>query len=107
MKKKKGKVTILNAVFVHSEDIVSREIDGEIIIVPLVAGIGTAEEELFTLNETAKVIWRKLDGKRRLGEIVNELSTRYRTPTEVVKKDVVGLVRELLKRKMLTEASKR
>jgi len=107
VQKKKSNVTILNAVFAHSEDIVSREIEGEIIIVPLAAGIGTAEEELFTLNETGKAIWQKLDGKRRLSEVVKELSVRFRAPKEMVKKDVVGLVRELLKRKMLTEVSKR
>ena len=47
-------------VYKPSDDVVAREIEGEIIIVPLVAGIGDIEDELFTLNETGKAIWDKL-----------------------------------------------
>ena len=46
----------LDAVYTPSEDIVAREIEGEIIIVPLVAGIGDMEDELYTLNDTGKAI---------------------------------------------------
>ena len=38
------------------EKSLEREIEGELIIVPLVAGIGDADDELFTLNETGKAI---------------------------------------------------
>ena len=49
-----------DAVYAVSDDVVAREIEGEIIIVPLVAGIGDLEDELFTLNETGKAIWDRL-----------------------------------------------
>jgi len=39
-----------DSVYAVSDDVVAREIEGEIIIVPLVAGIGDLEDELFTLN---------------------------------------------------------
>ena len=35
-----------------SEDVVAREIEGEFIIVPLAAGIGDMEDELYSLNES-------------------------------------------------------
>ena len=38
-----------------SDDVAAREIEGETIIVPRVAGIGDMEE-LFTLNDTGKAI---------------------------------------------------
>lgn len=38
-----------------------RVIEGEIIIVPLVAGIGDMDNELFTLSDTRKAIRDKLD----------------------------------------------
>jgi hypothetical protein len=101
----KGKVS-LDRVYVPSEDVVAREIEGELIIVPLVAGIGDMEDELFTMNETGKAIWDKLDGKRSLKDIVAELSTNYRGPKEKIEMDVKGLVKELIKRRMLVEASK-
>ena len=40
--------------------------EGEIIIVPVVAGIGDVADELFTLNVTGKAIWEQLDGQRNL-----------------------------------------
>jgi len=38
-----------SAIYLPSEKIVAREIEGELIIVPLVSGVGDMEDELFTL----------------------------------------------------------
>ena len=65
-----------DAVYAISDDVVAREIEGEIIMVPLVAGIGDLEDELFTLNETGKAIWEKLDGRRSLNQVIEELAAR-------------------------------
>jgi hypothetical protein len=54
----------LDNAYAVSEDVVAREIEGEIIIVPLVAGIGDMEYELYTLNETGKAVWARLDAER-------------------------------------------
>jgi hypothetical protein len=59
----------IDTVCVLSEDVVTREIEGEIVIVPLVAGIGNADDELYTLNETGRAVWQRLDGKRALGQL--------------------------------------
>ena len=90
-----------NAVYVVSEDVVAREIEGEIIIVPLVAGIGDLEDELFTLNATGKAIWERIDGKRPLRDIIIDLSTEYQAPPGEIEADVLGLVEELVRRRML------
>jgi hypothetical protein len=84
-----------------SEDIVAREIEGELIIVPLVAGIGDTDDELYTLNETGKAIWSRLDGKRTLRAISEELATEFNAPLEEVGKDLSGLMNELIRRKMI------
>jgi len=47
----------MDTICMPSEDVVAREIEGDMIIVPLVAGIGNADDELYTLNETGKAIW--------------------------------------------------
>ena len=90
-----------DAVFVVSDDVVAREIEGEIIIVPLVAGIADLEDELFTLNATGKAIWDKLDGRRRHQDIISELSVEYQAPPGEIETDVLGLVEELARRRML------
>jgi hypothetical protein len=90
-----------DAAYAPSDDIVAREIEGEIIIVPLVAGIGDMENELFTLNETGKSVWDKLDGRRTLNQVIDELAAAYQAEAGEIDQDVLGLVTELVRRRML------
>jgi hypothetical protein len=92
----------LDNVCVPSENVVAREIEGEVIIVPLVSGIGDADDELYTLNPTGQAIWQKLDGKRTLKEIAGLLQNEFDAPITDLEKDVLGFVNELTKRKMLS-----
>jgi hypothetical protein len=84
-----------------SEDVVAREIDGELIIVPIASGIGDMEDELYTLNETGRAIWRRLDGTASLGRIAADLADEYSAPIADIERDVLGLAVELVRRKML------
>jgi len=92
----------LDKIYIPSEEIVAREIEGEIIIVPLVAGIGDTDDELYSLNETGRAVWKLLDGERTLGEIAQALSEEFEGQDIV--RDVVGFVHELVKRRILVEA---
>jgi hypothetical protein len=94
-------------IYVPSEDLVCREIEEEFIIVPLVAGMGDMEDELFTLNETGRAIWARLDGEKSLKVVTEELSAEYEAPPGEIERDVIGLAEELLKRKMIVEAPKK
>jgi hypothetical protein len=94
-----------DAIYVPSEDIVARDIEGELIIVPLVSGIADMEDELFTLNETGRAIWEGLDGKKSLKDVAEQLSGEFEASPGEIERDVIGLVGELLKRRMLVEVS--
>jgi hypothetical protein len=89
------------SVCVLSGDVVSREIEGELIIVPIASGIGDLEDELYTLNETGRAIWQRLDGKRTLHDIAAELAADYAAPIDQVSRDVLGLAGELTRRKII------
>ena len=93
----------LDSIYIPSQDVVAREIEGEIIIVPVSAGIGDMDDELYTLNETGKAIWQRLNGKKNLRKIAEELSEEFESTLNEIEKDVTGFVEELLKRKMLVE----
>ncbi len=93
----------MNAIYAPSEDVVSREIEGELILVPLAAGMGDMEDELYSLNETGREIWRRLDGRHSLAEIAAALAEEFAAPPGQIEQDVRGLVDELLRRKMLVE----
>jgi hypothetical protein len=93
----------LEKTYIPSEDVVARVIEGNVIIVPLVAGIGDTENELYTLNETAHALWNLLDGTKTLGEVAENLSEEFEGQEMV--QDVLGFVEELLKRRILVEAT--
>ena len=96
----------LDSAYVPSEDVVAREIEGELIIVPLAAGIGDVEDEIYTLNETGRAIWGRLDGRKSLRKVAQELGAEYGSPAEQLEKDVLGFVSELLRRRMLVESTR-
>lgn len=95
----------IDQIYIKSDNIVAREIEGEIIIVPLIAGIGDMEDELFTLNETGKAIWLELDGKKSLNEIISNLTQDYDIFSAELEQDVIGFVKELFDRGILVEQS--
>ena len=91
----------MEAAYIPSEDVVAREIEGELIIVPLAAGIGDTDDELYTMNETGKALWARLDGKNTLREIARGLAEEYEAPPGKIEEDVRGLMTELMRRKMV------
>ena len=94
----------LNGIYIPSEEIVARQIEGELIIVPLTAGFGDLEDELYTFNDTGRVVWRLLDGQRDLNAVVAVLAEQFNAPMQEIEQDVLGLVSALLDRQMLVEA---
>ena len=95
----------LERIYAPSDNIVARDIAGEMIIVPLIAGIGDMEEDLFSLNETGKAVWGLLDGKSNLHEIIIALSNEYEASESEIKTDVMGIVQELFKRGIVVKAT--
>ena len=95
----------LKIIYVRSHDLVEREIEGELIIVPLTSGIGDLEDELFSLNEIGRGVWARIDGKRRVSQIVKELEEIYQVEREKITADVLGFLEELAKRKLIVEES--
>jgi hypothetical protein len=96
----------LDATYAPSDDIVARDIDGELLIVPLTADVGDEHEALFTLNETGRAVWDRLDGRRSLADVARELSADYDASIEAIQADVLGLVGELLARRIVAEVAK-
>jgi len=97
----------INKVYEVSEEVVAREIQGELIIIPIAAGIGDMEDAMFTLNDHGKSIWGKFDGKKTLGGIVEELEDEFSGSKDAIKKDVLGFTQELFKKKIIAEKKKK
>lgn len=89
---------VLDRIYKPSDDVVFREIEGEPIIVPLTGGIGDVADALFSLNETGRAIWDRLDGKTTLRAVTASVAEEFETSTEAIEADVVGFAAELLTR---------
>jgi hypothetical protein len=97
----------LSDIYMPSPDVVAREIEGELIIIPITSGIGDLEDELYTVNPTGRLVWAKLDGKRDLGAVAAELVAEHTASPGEIEKDVVGFVRELVARRIVVKAGGR
>jgi hypothetical protein len=95
----------LEAAYAPSEDVVARELEGEIVIIPLVSDIGDIEDELYTLNETGRAIWRRLDGRTSLRQVAADLAREFAATAGDIERDVLGLVGELAARRMVVAKS--
>jgi len=94
-----------NRIYVRSEDVVAREIEDEFLLVPIASGIGDMEDALYTLNETGREIWERLNGEKTLEDLVTELCREYEADADEIRQDVCGLVSEL-ERLNMVEAEK-
>ena len=81
-------------VYRKNKDIVSREIDDEMILMPIYR---TNKEinKMYTLNETAKAMWDMIDGKSSLKRITDRLCEIYNAPRERIETDLSGLIKDL------------
>ena len=91
----------LDQAYLPSEEVVARVIEGELIIVPLTSGIGDMEDELFSLNETGRAVWDRLNGRDSLQTIIADLDRAYGAGPHQIEQDVLGLMGELVRRKMV------
>ena len=88
----------VNDIVKVSENIVVREIQGEMLLVPITGGIGDSDDKMFTVNECAKEIISHTDGKKTIGEIAQKMCEEYNpSEHEFIKRDILGFVAELVK----------
>ena len=91
----------MELVCMPSDNIVARIIEEELIIVPLVSGIGDMDDELYTTNGIGRTIWSRLDGKKSLQDIADELAKEFDASPGVIERDLRGFVAEMVRRKMV------
>ena len=74
--------------------IVSREIAGEVILVPIRQNLGDLGS-IYTLNETAALAWSLLDGEHTLEQICEQIVMEYAVTSEEAERDLKELVEQL------------
>jgi hypothetical protein len=80
----------------RSSAVAARELGGEMII------MSATDSTLFTLNETATIIWRAADGRTSLTDIVKgHLCQEFEISSEQAYRDAVEFVEELARHGIL------
>ena len=65
-----------NKVYKRNEDIVSRQIDDEMILMPIYK-TNKDINEMYTLNETAAEMWNSIDGEITVRGIIKKMSGKH------------------------------
>jgi len=92
---------IWGKIFKKKNEIVSREIAGETILVPI-SGKLADMQRIFSLNPVAEYIWNRLNGERNLQEISDSILSVFDMEKEQVDADVQEFIAELLKEDLIT-----
>ena len=92
---------IMQKVFRKKEEIVSRKIAGETILVPI-SGKLADMQRIFSLNPVAEYIWNQLNGERDLQEISSSILSVFNVEKEQADVDVQEFIGELLKEDLIT-----
>lgn len=98
-----GKASSLQ-IFRKSGNIVSRDIAGETILVP-VRGKLADMQNIFSLNPVARYIWDQIDGKSTLSEVRSRIIKNFSVSAERADEDLNGFIDELQKANLIFEIS--
>lgn len=93
---------IWGKIFKKKKEIVSREIAGETILVPI-SGKLADMQRIFSLNPVAEYIWNQLNGERNLQEISSSIPSVFDVNKEQAYADVQEFIAELLKEDLITQ----
>lgn len=83
----------LQKVLKKNENIVSRQIADEYILVPIRKTAGSVDS-IYTLNDVASFLWESIDGIRSVSELVDMVISEYDIGRDEVIADVLELLND-------------
>lgn len=84
----------IESLFQLKSKFVTREVGNELIVVPLSANIAQMNE-LFTLNETAKVIWENLNEGIDMPTLIQTITDTFDIDQHTAEKDIEFFLQRL------------
>jgi hypothetical protein len=84
----------LDTCFTKERELVSRNVAGETIIVPIKGHVGDLDG-VFTLNELGAMIWELINGQTTGRELAEAVRNEYDVEAAEAEKDVVDFLRSL------------
>jgi len=92
----------LNTVYKPSPEIVARNTGDEYVLVPVTNNIADMKS-VYTLNSTAAFIWERLDGKRTVKNIADEVEDAFEVDPAEALDDVLSFFSDMKKYLIIVE----
>ncbi len=94
--------TILDRVYQKKSDIVSRNIAGQAILVPIRGKVADMQR-IFMLNPVAEFVWEQLSGENRVNQICHGVEENFTVNGSVARNDVCELIDRLIDLDLICE----
>lgn len=93
-----------NVRFIRNREVVSRQIEGELIIVPIRHGVGDLNS-LYTLNPVGSVLWDFMMEGHTVPEMVQRVCDEFDVATAQAQDDVRSFLDSLLEEKLVQKVA--
>jgi hypothetical protein len=90
--------------FIRNKEVVSRQIEGELIIVPIRSGVGDLNS-LYTLNPVGSVLWDFMDESHTIAEMVQRVCDEFEVTASQAQQDIAAFLESLLEEKLIVPAA--
>lgn len=90
-------------IYAPSDKVISREIMGEIVIVPIESGIADFSDSMFSFNGTGALVWKGIEQKKTISQICETIAQGYDSGMDKIEQDVHRLLSELLEKELIVE----
>jgi len=84
----------MNAVPRKRDDLLTRQIAGETIVVPIRGKLADMQR-IFAMNPVAEFVWARIDGQKNVEQISGEVSDHFDVSKTQARSDVFEFVSEL------------
>ncbi len=85
----------LKRIYNNKTKFVVREIGNELILVPLTGNVAKMNE-MFTMNETGKLIWENINEYTTLEELENVVTNEFSIDIETARMDIESFINQLI-----------
>jgi hypothetical protein len=93
-----------DARFIRNHEVVSRQIEGELIIVPIRCGVGDLNS-LYTLNSVGSLLWEYMSEGHTVPEMVTRVCDEFDVTTVQAEADIQEFLDSLLQEKLVQPVS--
>jgi len=86
--------------FVRNREVVARQIEGELVIVPIRRGVGDLNS-LYTLNQVGSVLWDFMNEGHTIEELVGRVCDEFEVTSSQAQSDIQNFLDEMLEENLV------